>query len=116
MSSKAIKTITFYSPPLTRRKVRILNGLIDDYLSLANFRRIQNFIEYKARWHGIRVSYVDPAHTSSICPFCNSNLSLPSEGENKDPMGGRGETGGVWGPRAPRRPDECHKDGSSAPE
>ncbi|MCD6502694.1 MAG: transposase [Euryarchaeota archaeon] len=58
-------------------------------LSLANFRRIQNFVEYKARWHGIRVSYVDPAYTSSVCPFCNSNLSLPSDGENKDLMGGR---------------------------
>ncbi|RLF66930.1 MAG: hypothetical protein DRN26_03325 [Thermoplasmata archaeon] len=52
-------------------------------LSLANFRRIQHFVEYKARWHGIRASYVDPTHTLSICPFCNSNLSLPIECENK---------------------------------
>jgi len=58
-------------------------------LSLANFRRIQNFVEYKARWHGIRTSYVDPAHTSSVCPFCGSKLSSPDDGENKDLMGRR---------------------------
>ncbi|MCD6502906.1 MAG: transposase [Euryarchaeota archaeon] len=40
-----------------------------------------NFIEYKVRWHGIRVSYVDPAHTSSICPFCGSEPSLQDDGK-----------------------------------
>jgi len=78
---------------LKRIKERILSennkSSLNRRLSLANFRRIQNFVECKARWHGIRVSYVNPAHTSSICPFCNSNLSLPSDSENKDPMGGR---------------------------
>ncbi len=42
--------------------------------------------------------------------------SLPSEGETKDLMGGRGETGDVWGPRAPREPDEGHKGKSRAPK
>ncbi|HHC18850.1 MAG TPA: hypothetical protein ENK81_00405 [Euryarchaeota archaeon] len=62
-------------------------------LSLANFERIQHFVEYKAKWHGIRVSYVNPAHTPLICPFYNSKPSLPIECENKG-----------------------HTDGNSAPE
>ncbi len=78
---------------LKRIKERILSknnkSGLNRRFSLANFRKIQNFIEYKAKWHGIRVSYVNPAHTSSICPFCGSKLSSPDDGENKDPMGRR---------------------------
>ena len=34
------------------------------------FRRLQQSIEYKALWEGIPVEYIDPYHTSQICPKC----------------------------------------------
>ena len=34
------------------------------------FRRLQEIIEYKAKLKGIRVIYVDPAQTSSLCLIC----------------------------------------------
>ena len=54
MNSKAIKTAAFYSPPLTKRKVKALNGLIDDYLSLVNFfveRGLEANISSRIRLH-----------------------------------------------------------------
>ena len=54
MSSRAIKTLAFYSLPLTRRKVKILNVLIDNYLSLANFfveRGLEVNVPSKVRLH-----------------------------------------------------------------
>jgi len=39
------------------------------------FRRLQAIIEYKAKLKGIRVVYVDPAQTSSLCPICGGRLS-----------------------------------------
>ncbi len=38
------------------------------------FRELQRQVEYKARWEGIRVSYVNPRGTSSKCPNCDSPL------------------------------------------
>jgi len=40
-----------------------------------SFRRLQEIIEYKAKLKGIRVIYVDPAQTSSLCPICGEKLS-----------------------------------------
>jgi len=38
------------------------------------FREVQRQIEYKARWEGIPVRYVNPRGTSRKCPKCGSSL------------------------------------------
>jgi putative transposase len=38
------------------------------------FREVQRQIEYKARWEGIPVHYVNPRGTSRKCPSCGSSL------------------------------------------
>jgi len=40
-----------------------------------NFRKLQFFIEYKAKLNGIPVSYVNPYKTSSLCPRCGDKLA-----------------------------------------
>ena len=53
-------------------KFRILNKgrKLNRRLSLADFRKLQFLIEYKARWIGVPVSYVDPHRTSRLCSIC----------------------------------------------
>ena len=40
-----------------------------------NFRRLQLYIEYKAKLNGLPVVYVNPRGTSSLCPTCGEKLS-----------------------------------------
>ncbi len=40
-----------------------------------SFRKLQSLIEYKAKLKGIRVVFVNPAFTSSLCPVCGGKLS-----------------------------------------
>jgi len=40
-----------------------------------SFRKLQSIIEYKAKLKGVRVVFVNPAHTSSLCPVCRGKLS-----------------------------------------
>jgi len=40
-----------------------------------SFRKLQSIIEYKAKLKGIKVVFVDPAFTSSLCPVCGVKLS-----------------------------------------
>ncbi|NJE09401.1 RNA-guided endonuclease TnpB family protein [Thermococcus sp. MAR1] len=40
-----------------------------------SFRKLQSIIEYKAKLKGVRVVFVNPAHTSSLCPICGEKLS-----------------------------------------
>ena len=40
-----------------------------------NFRKLQFFIEYKAKLNGIPVVYVNPHKTSSLCPICGGKLA-----------------------------------------
>ena len=40
-----------------------------------SFRKLQSIIEYKARLKGVRVVFVNPAQTSSLCPVCGGKLS-----------------------------------------
>ncbi|MBP1912839.1 RNA-guided endonuclease InsQ/TnpB family protein [Thermococcus stetteri] len=40
-----------------------------------SFRKLQSIIEYKAKLKGINVVFVNPAHTSSLCPVCGGKLS-----------------------------------------
>jgi putative transposase len=43
-----------------------------------SFRKLQNFIEYKARWEGVKVIYVNPRNTSKLCSICGS-IIYPKE-------------------------------------
>jgi len=40
-----------------------------------SFRKLQSIIEYKAKLNGVRVVFVNPAYTSSLCPICGGKLS-----------------------------------------
>ncbi len=40
-----------------------------------NFRRLQFYIEYKAKLNSLPVEYVNPKHTSSLCPICNERVA-----------------------------------------
>lgn len=39
-------------------------------IALWPFRRLQGYIEYKARWEGVPIEYVSPAFTSQTCHLC----------------------------------------------
>jgi len=39
-----------------------------------SFRKLQSIIEYKAKLKGIKVVFVNPNHTSSLCPICGRKL------------------------------------------
>jgi len=40
-----------------------------------NFRRLQFYVEYKAKLEGLPVVYVNPRGTSSLCPVCGGRLA-----------------------------------------
>jgi len=46
-----------------------------------NFRKLQFFIEYKAKLNGIPVLYVSPYRTSTLCPICGGKLKLAPNGQ-----------------------------------
>lgn len=51
------------------------------------FRRLQGFVEYKAKEAGIAILYVNPEFISQTCPRCkhiSRNKSYPSDAENVD--------------------------------
>jgi IS605 OrfB family transposase len=45
-----------------------------DKLYLMQYRRIQYWIEWQARKHGLVVQYVSPRHSSVICPRCGHKM------------------------------------------
>ena len=49
----------------------VMNGRLHRW----SFRKFQSIIEYKAKLKGIKVVFVDPAFTSSLCPVCGVKLS-----------------------------------------
>lgn len=53
-----------------------LNGRLHRW----GYRKFQRILEYQARLHGLNVKYVDPAYTSSLCPMCEGELDLSSNG------------------------------------
>jgi len=62
-------------------KERVLNGSksLNRKLSKWNARELQRLIEYKAKWFGIPVIYVNPRNSSRVCPACGGWL-IPQEG------------------------------------
>jgi len=57
-----------------RRRVnrgRMLNRRLHSW----NFRRLQFYIEYKAKLEGLPVVYINPKGTSSLCPVCGGRLA-----------------------------------------
>ncbi len=50
---------------------RELNGRLHRW----SFRQLQTIIEYKAKLKGLRVAYVNPRNSSSLCPICGAKLS-----------------------------------------
>lgn len=48
-----------------------LNGRLNRW----SFRKFQQIVEYKAKLNGIKVVYVNPHKTSSLCPICGRKLS-----------------------------------------
>ncbi len=44
------------------------------------YRKLQSYIEYKARLNGLPVEYVDAKYTSSLCPICGEKLSKAPNG------------------------------------
>ena len=57
-------------------KDRILNGNKDlnRKLSKWNCRAFQFMLEYKLKWFGLPVKYVNPANSSKTCPVCQATL------------------------------------------
>jgi putative transposase len=60
---KGIRKRTKYGRGLNRR------------LHAWNFRKLQFYIEYKAKLEGLPVTYVNPKGTSSLCPVCGGKLA-----------------------------------------
>lgn len=59
----------------------MLNGSKDfnRKISKWNARELQRLIEYKAKWFGVPVVYVNPRNSSRTCPACGGQL-IPQEG------------------------------------
>ena len=58
-----------------RNSVNKKNKNIRRRLNRWNFRKLQFFIEYKAKWCGSSVDYVKAYKTSSLCPICGCKLN-----------------------------------------
>jgi putative transposase len=52
-------------------KGRMLNRRLHSW----NFRKLQSYVEYKAKLEGLPVIYVNPKGTSSLCPICGGKLA-----------------------------------------
>ena len=57
-----------------RRRINY-NKNLNRRLHSWNFRRLQFYIEYKAKLERLPVVYVKPKHTSSLCPICGGRLA-----------------------------------------
>lgn len=66
-----------------RKLYRKGNGQGSAYRARMNswsYAELQRQIEYKARWEGLRVIYVNPAGTSRKCSMCGSRIArIPEE-------------------------------------
>jgi len=58
-------------------KGRVLNGSKKNNRKLSkwNARQFQSMLEYKLRWLGLPVKYVDPRNSSKTCVLCSGRMS-----------------------------------------
>ncbi|MBS7618500.1 transposase, partial [Candidatus Bathyarchaeota archaeon] len=58
-------------------KKRILNGskAMNRKLSKWNARNFQSMLEYKLKWFGLDVKYVNPKNSSKTCPLCSGSMA-----------------------------------------
>jgi putative transposase len=57
-----------------RKRIKYGRGL-NRRLHTWNFRKLQFYVEYKAKLEGLPVEYVNPKGTSSLCPTCGGRLA-----------------------------------------
>jgi putative transposase len=57
-----------------RRRIRY-GRMLNRRLHTWNFRKLQFYIEYKAKLEGLPVHYINPKGTSSLCPVCGGKLA-----------------------------------------
>ena len=70
-----------------RKLYRKGNGQGNRYRGIMNgwpFYELQRQIEYKARWVGLPVKYVDPRRTSTQCPGCGKRLQEDTRHSQKE--------------------------------
>ncbi len=58
-----------------RNAINKTNKNLRRRLNRWNFRKLQTFIEYKAKWNNLPVKYSDAKYTSRLCPICGCNLN-----------------------------------------
>jgi putative transposase len=63
--NKKIQMVSKHSRMLKRR------------LNSWSFRKLQNFIEYKAVWNGVKVVKANPRNTSRVCAVCGCTMQNP---------------------------------------
>ncbi|QKR00339.1 IS200/IS605 family element transposase accessory protein TnpB [Metallosphaera tengchongensis] len=56
------------------KNVKKLPSEFRDRLYLVQYRRLQYWIEWQAKKHGLKVVYVDPHYSSTKCPKCGSKM------------------------------------------
>ena len=58
-------------------KLRVLNGSKEQNRKLSkwNCRTFQFMLEYKLKWFGLPVKYVNPANSSKTCPLCSGSMA-----------------------------------------
>ncbi|MCY0860794.1 MAG: RNA-guided endonuclease TnpB family protein [Sulfolobaceae archaeon] len=56
------------------KRVKKLPNEFRDKLYLMQYRRLQYWIEWQAKKHGLKVVYVDPRHSSTHCPKCGKEM------------------------------------------
>jgi len=60
-----------------KKMIYHVGDLKKDYrlkLYLMQYRRVQKWIEWQAKKHGLRVVKVNPAHSSTTCPKCGADM------------------------------------------
>ncbi|QXJ31248.1 Transposase [Saccharolobus shibatae] len=56
------------------KRVKDLPSEFRDKLYLMRYRRVQYWIEWEAKKHGLLVEYVNPSHSSVSCPKCGKRM------------------------------------------